>query len=351
MGKKVVMQGNIATAEAAIRAGCKFFAGYPITPQTTITEYLSWRMPEVDGQFVQAESEVAAINMIIGSSAGGARTMTATSGPGLSLMAEGMSVLVAGRMPSVIVDVQRSGAGGGGILASQSDYNFVTKSVGHGGQRAYVLGPSSVQELADLTYYAFDFADKYRTPVIIMSDGTTGQMMEPVELPEFKTEFPDKNDWIATGCKGRERRIVKEYNFDNNELEQRYIKNNEMYEKWAKEEVMLEEMMVEDAEIIIAAWGIGARVAKTTIKKLRAEGIKIGLIRPITLYPFPYETFNKLDPAKVKTVLAVEMSMPPLMYDDVRLGLEGRIPVHSFTRAGGITITPEEIEEAARKLL
>lgn len=352
MEKRKVMQGNIATAEAAVRAGCRFFCGYPITPQTSITEYLSTRMAEVEGEFIQAESEVAAINMLMGASAGGMRAMTATAGPGLSLMAEGLSCMAAGRYPGVIVDVQRGGAGAGTITASQSDYNFVTKTLGHGGLRAFVLAPMSVQEVADFTFRAFDIADKYKNPVVILSDGVIGQMMEPVVLPEYKTVLPDKSDWIADGCEGRERRVIRDYDLGNRELlEKRYIAASEMYEKWQQEEVVWENIQMDDAEVVIVAYGTSARIAKTVVTKLRSEGHKVGIIRPITLFPFPYDVISKLDKNTVKAVLVVEMAIPAQMYDDVKMVLDRNIPMHSATRCGGIVITPEEIEAALRKIM
>lgn len=346
MKKKQVWQGNEAMAEAAIRAGCTFYAGYPITPQSSITEYLSWRMPESGGKFVQAESEVAAINMLVGSSAAGVRTMTATSGPGFSLMAEGMSVLAAGSMPSVVVDVQRSGAGGGNIIASQSDYNYATKSLGHGGLKAYVVGPAYVQELVDEVYSAFDFADQYKTLVIVMSDGLIGQMMEPIVLPEFKKEWPDRSDTVPNGCHGREKRIIREFDFDTAVLEQRYIKLNKMYEIWNENEVKVEEIFMDDAEYVIAAWGTTARICITVLEHLRNEGIKVGMIRPITLHPFPYKNFKELSTEKIKGVLTVEMSMPAQFYHDVKMELNRAIKHEWFSRSAGNIITPDEIEEA-----
>lgn len=352
MEKKQVMEGNIAVSEAAMRAGCTFYAGYPITPQSSITEYLSHKMFEKNREFVQAESEVAAINMVAGASAGGARAMTATSGPGFSLMAEGMSFMSAGRFPGVIVDVQRSGAGGGGILASQSDYNYATKTLGHGGLRAFVVGPESVQESVDWTYRAFDIADEYRTLVIVMTDGMIGQMMEPVSLPEYRelSTLPYK-DWIAEGAEGRERRVVKEFSFDNYELERWYKERAAIYEEWADKLTQYEDYRMEDAEIVITAWGSTARISKTAIDTLREQGLKVGLIRAITLHPFPSARIAALDAAKVKHVLSVEMSDPVQFYEDVDRALRGRIPLSHFSRSGGVMITPDDIEGAIQKLL
>jgi 2-oxoglutarate ferredoxin oxidoreductase subunit alpha len=350
MNKKQVWQGNEAMSEAALRAGCTFYAGYPITPQSSITEYLSWRIGEIGGEFVQAESEVAAVNMLVGASAAGVRNMTATSGPGFSLMAEGMSVLAAGSMPSVIVDVQRSGAGGGNIIASQSDYNYATKSLGHGGLRGYVVGPSYVQELVDEVYNAFDFADKYKTLVIVMSDGLIGQMMEPVVIPEFIKEIPDRSASVPSGCKGREKMIVREFDFDTEVLEQRYIRLNDMYEYWQEHEVRVEEIQTADADYIFAAWGTTARICMTVMENLREQGYKVGMIRPITLHPFPYKSFEKLSAEKVKGVMTVEMSMPAQFYHDVKVGLDSEIQHEWFSRSAGNIITPEEIEEAFLKV-
>ena len=348
--KKVVMEGNIAVCEAALRAGCKFYAGYPITPQSSITEYLSHEMQKHGGDFVQAESEVAAINMIAGASAGGARAMTATSGPGFSLMAEGMSFISASRFPAVIVDVQRSGAGGGHILASQSDYNYATKTLGHGGLKAFTVGPESAQEAVDWTYRAFDIADEYRCAVIVLTDGMLGQMLEPVELPEPKKDIPAR-DYIASGCEGRERRLVLDFTFDNLKLESWYKAAAAMYQKWEDELAVAEEYRLDDAEYVIAAWGSSARIAKTAIDELREEGVKVGMLRAVTLHPFPVKQFHALSDQQVKKVLTVEMSDPGQFYYDVDRVLRGRFEHRFFSRSGGVIITPDEIQAAVRSML
>lgn len=345
---KVVLDGNTALAEAAVRAGCRFFAGYPITPQTTITEYLSQRMPEVGGEFIQAESEVASVFMVQGASGVGARAMTATSGQGFALMTEGMSILNAHNFPAVIVDVQRGGAGSCPILPSQSDYNFATKSVGHGGFKAYVLGPSTVQEAVDLTYEAFDFAQKYRCLVLILTDGMQGLMMEAVTLPEFKEVALD-NSWTARGTRHGERHEVGPVLTMN---EENWTKPHDaMYKLWAEKEVKVEKYLLEDADTVVVAWGTAARTCKTPIKKLRAEGKKVGMIRPITLNPFPYETIKSLDPTQVKNVIVMENSLPAQLYFDVDYALGGKIPLHLYTRSAGFIISPEEAEIELRKLV
>ncbi len=350
MAKKELLEGNIAVCMAAIRGGCRFYAGYPITPQTSITEYFALHMAEAGGDFIQAESEIGAINMVAGASAGGLRAMTATSGPGFSLMAEGMSFMAGGALPGVIVDVQRSGAGGGNLLASQSDYNYATKTLGHGGLRAFTVGPESVQEAVDWTYKAFDIADQYRCLFILLTDGMTGQMMEPVVLPPYKTEFPSKN-YIANGNEGRERRVVKEFEFDIYTLEKKYKQYARMYEAWAETEAAWEEVAMEDAEIVITAWGSAARITKTAVENLREQGIKVGLIRPITLHPFPKAPYEKLDPSRVRQILTVEMADPPQFFYDVDAVLARRIPHQYFTRSGGVIPNPDEIEDAVKKLI
>lgn len=348
---KEIYQGNIAVGEAAVRAGCRFFAGYPITPQNEIPEYLSSRLPEVGGQFVQGESEVASINMIYGAASVGTRALTSTAGPGLSLMAEGISAMCAAELPAVIVDVMRAGSGGGHIMASQCDYLFTAKGLGHGGHRLLVMSPSTVQELADLIYLAFDKADQYRNPVLILTDAVIGQMMEPAVMPEFKKEFPDKSKWIVNGCQDREIRIILNYNFSVNILEDLHKRNASMYEKWQAEEVKVEELLTDDAETVIVAYGICGRIAKSAIQSLRKEGYKVGLIRPITLNPFPYNSLRKLDRRKTRRVLDVELSIPGQMLDDVRLGLAGRIPVEFFAHSGGVMMTPDEITDYIKLLI
>lgn len=350
MAKKVLMQGNVAAAEAAIRAGLDLYAGYPITPQTTLTEYLSWRMEEVGKQFIQAECEPAAINMVLGASVGGARAMTATSGPGFSLMQEGLSAMCGGHLPGVVINVMRSGAGGGSITSSQADYNLATKSAGHGGLRAFVEAPSSVQEFVDLVYGSFDIAEKYNNPVVILADGMIGQMHEPVNLPDFMT-YNDRKLTMAPGEKGRPKRVFKDTLSVPALVEKEYDRACKMYEQWQEDEVKCEEMFMQDAEYVIVAFGSAARISSGVIAKMREEGVKVGMIRPITLFPFPKKQIAAICADRVKAVLTVEMARPAMFYEDVSMHLSKEIPHYSCTRAGGIIITPEEVEDALRNIM
>ncbi|MGI6349180.1 MAG: 3-methyl-2-oxobutanoate dehydrogenase subunit beta [Eubacteriaceae bacterium] len=359
MSEKVVKKGNEAICEAAIRAGCRFFAGYPITPQTTATEYLSWRMPEAGGVFVQAESEVAAINMVAGSAMAGTRAMTATSGPGLSLMTEGLSVIAGTRLPTVIVNIQRSGAGIGSITGNQSDFYMVTKTLGHGGLTGLVYGPESIQESVDIMYESWDLAEKYRTPVIIMTDGVMGQMMEQVEMPDFK-EAPDLSEqpYVAGKRKGgRKKHLIMDSPYfgpkatqaDN--LEYNYAQYEKVYESWDENEVRYEEYMTQDAEYLIIAWGTSARVAKTAIRHLREQDVKVGLFRPITLVPFPKKQLAAIDKNKIKGILTVEMAVPSQFHNEVMHYLDKDIRVEKYRRGGGNMVLDEEIEECVKKML
>jgi len=349
--EKKFMKGNEAIAEAAVRAGCRFFSGYPITPQNEIPEYLSRRLPEVEGVFVQGESEIAAINMVIGASAAGFRAMTSSSSPGISLKAEGISTLAGARLPAVIVDVARSGAGTGQILPGQNQYNVATKAPGHGGFKVIVLAPSTVQEAVDLTYKAFDYADRDRNPVIVLADGVIGAMMEAVVLPDANIALPDKSEWMIDGCKNRPHRVNSSYIHEVAELEQFQRKCAAMYERWQSEDVQVEMMHTDDAEIILVAYGITARAAKSAIKELRNQGIMAGLIRPIVLSPFPFEAFERLNYRRIKQIVSVEMCIPALMIDDVKSAVAKRAPVSAFGRGGGFVISPEEIIQAVNKLM
>ena len=346
MGQKMLMKGNEAIAEAAIQAGCRFFFGYPITPQNQVPEYMSKRLPKIEGGcFLQAESEVAAINMVYGAAGAGARVMTSSSSPGISLKQEGISYIVGAELPCVIVNMVRGGPGLGSIQPAQSDYYQSTRGGGHGDYRMLVLAPASVQEAVELTMDAFDLADRYRNPVLIMGDGLIGQMMEPVEMPEHKVpaDLPPKT-WAATGWtpqSDRERAIINSLYIVPAVLETHV---NHLYEKYAvmeQTECRWQEEMTDDADYVIVAYGPTARSARSAVRKLRAEGIKAGLIRPITLWPFPNAPIAKAA-EHAKAFLTVEMSMGQ-MVDDVRLAVDGKKPVHFFGRTGGIVPTVREI--------
>ncbi|MBO4502616.1 MAG: 3-methyl-2-oxobutanoate dehydrogenase subunit VorB [Candidatus Methanomethylophilus sp.] len=348
MADKVLMKGNEAIAEAAIAAGCRHFFGYPITPQTEVAAYMSKRMPKIGGVYLQAESEVASINMVLGAGAAGVRVMTSTSSPGISLMSEGISYIAGSDVPCLIVNVERGGPGLGGIQPSQSDYFQATKATGHGDFHLLVFAPSTVQETVDLISDAFDLGDKYRMPTMILSDGLLGQMMEPVVLPEAK-DPTDNKDWASKGHQGkRKHNVVNSLYIDPNELERL---NRERFEKYAKimeTEQRAEEYLVDDAEIILVAFGASSRIAHSAVDMARKQGIKAGLIRPITLWPFP-EKFIEKHVDHAKTFLSVEMNMGQ-MVEDVKLCVKNKKPVHFFGRTGGIVPTPKEVFEQIVKL-
>lgn len=351
MAQKLLMKGNEAIAEAAIRAGCRFFFGYPITPQTELSEYMAKNMPKVNGLCLQAESEVAAINMVLGASAAGARVLTSSSSPGISLKSEGISYLVGSDLPCVIVNVQRGGPGLGGIQPAQSDYNQATKGLGHGDQHIIVLAPASVQEMATLTGEAFDLADIYRTPVMLLADGALGQMMEPVDFEEKPhREIPPK-DWACTGHGGkRKHNIVNSLYIEPNELEQTVVERFKKYAVIEEKEVKYEEYLMDDAEIVVVSYGITARIAKTAVKNARAKGIKAGLFRPITLYPFPSKALDAIASRDhVKAFLSVEMNMGQ-MINDIKVAINCRKNVSHFGRTGGVIPTPDEILENIEKV-
>ncbi len=348
MTEKVLMKGNEALAEAAIRAGCRFFFGYPITPQTELAAYMSKRMGKAGGVYLQAESEIAAINMVYGASAAGKRAMTSSSSPGISLKGEGISYMAGADLPGVIINVQRGGPGLGGIQPSQSDYFQATRATGHGDFHLIVLAPSTVQEMTDYVFRAFDLADEYRMPVMILADGMLGQMMEPVVLPEPKTEFPAK-PWAVTGHKGeRTHNIVNSLYLAPERLEETNIERFERYAKIKATEQLAEEYLVDDADIVVVAFGASSRIARSAINKAREQGIKAGLIRPITLWPFPADAISAAAD-RARAILTVEMNMGQ-MVDDVRLVVQGRIPVEFFGRAGGIIPTPAETLAAIERL-
>ncbi len=341
MAEKVLMKGNEAIAEAAILAGCRHYFGYPITPQTEIAAYMAKKMPKIGGCFLQAESEVAAINMVYGVAGTGKRVMTSSSSPGISLKAEGLSYMAGSDLPALVVNVQRGGPGLGGIQPSQSDYFQATKGGGHGDYRMIVLAPSSVQEMASLTVKGFDLADKYRMTAMILADGTLGQMMEPVSLEEAVVAEYDKS-WAVTGTEmKRKKNIINSLSLDPEELERLNFARFDKYKTIEENEVMYEEYMMDDAEICICAFGITARIAKNAIAMARAQGIKAGLIRPITLWPFPTEVFERAAD-KVKAFVCVEMSMGQ-MIEDVKLATKCKKPVSLCNRVGGMIPSPEQV--------
>ena len=349
MGNKVLMKGNEAIAESAIRAGCRHYFGYPITPQTEVAAYMAKRMPKIGGTFLQAESEIAAINMVYGVAGTGRRVMTSSSSPGVSLKQEGISYIAGSDLPCLIVDVQRGGPGLGGIQPSQSDYFQATKGGGHGDYHLVVLAPASVQEMADLTALAFDLADKYRVPAMLLADGTIGQMMEPVELPEPKEVAFTEKPWAVTGTKGkREHHVVNSLYLVPEELEKKNFERYERYAAIAKNETRWESFMMEDAEYCVVAFGIASRVSKNAVVAARKEGIKVGLIRPITLWPFPKQVLADVA-AQVKGFLCVELSMGQ-MIEDVKLAVNGKRDVALCNRTGGMIMSPEEVLESIRKL-
>ena len=347
MAEKVLMKGNEAIAEAAICAGCRHYFGYPITPQTEIAAYMAKKMPKIGGCFLQAESEVAAINMVYGVSATGKRVMTSSSSPGISLKAEGLSYMAGADLPCLIVNIQRGGPGLGGIQPSQSDYFQATRGGGHGDYRMIVLAPASVQEMASLTVKGFDLADKYRMTAMILADGTMGQMMEPVSL-DFAESEPVEKPWATNGTEmKRPHNVVNSLFLQPDALERTNFERYERYAQIEQNEVMYEEYMMEDAEICVAAFGIAARVAKNAINEARKQGIKVGMIRPITLWPFPVAPF-KAAADKVKSFISVELSMGQ-MIEDIKLATECKKPVALCNRAGGIIPSPEEVLAAIVK--
>lgn len=348
MAEKVLMKGNEALAAAAVAAGCRYFFGYPITPQTEIAAYMSKVMPKIGGTFLQAESEIAAINMVYGASAAGARVMTSSSSPGISLKGEGISYLAGADLPAVIINVQRGGPGLGGIQPSQSDYWQATRALGHGDFQLVVYAPCSVQEMADCVYDAFDIADKYRTPVMILADGMLGQMMEPVVLPPDKGELSPK-PWATTGHHNeREHNVVNSLYLTAEKLEELNIERYKRYGVIKATEQRAECVLTEDAEIVVVAFGASARIARSAIVKAREEGIKAGLLRPITLWPYPTDAVEATI-GTAKAYLTVEMNMGQ-MVDDVRLAVNGRAPVSFYGRTGGVIPTPEEVLEQIRIL-
>ena len=341
MADKVLMKGNEAIAEAAIKAGCRHYFGYPITPQTEVAAYMSKRMPKIGGTFLQAESEVAAINMVIGVASTGKRVMTSSSSPGVSLKSEGISYLAGCDLPALVVNVQRGGPGLGGIQPSQSDYFQATKGGSHGDYHNIVLAPASVQEMATLTMKGFELADKYRMVAMILADGTMGQMMEPVEIDDSEIKTFDK-PWAVTGTGlKRERNIINSLFLKPDELEKKNFERFEKYKLVEENEVMYEEYLMDDAEICVVAFGITSRVAKNAINEARKQGVKVGMIRPITLWPFPKKVL--CDAAdQCKAFISVEMNMGQ-MIQDVELAIRCKKPVYLCNRTGGMIPSPEEV--------
>lgn len=354
---RVFMKGCEAVAEAAVRAGCRFFAGYPITPQNEVPEYFARRLPEVGGTFVQAESEVASISMVYGAASAGTRAMTSSSSPGISLKSEGISYCAAARIPMVYSNFSRGGPGVGSIQPAQMDYLQATKASGNGGFEMMVFAPASVQEAVDMTYHAFEYADRDRNPVLILADGVIGTMMEPVVLPEMKTEEEicrireEKKKWACTGHRldYANRSWIEPGHWQTSDMQRANEEAAALYESW-KADVQVEEYCLEDAEIVITAYGISARIAKSAVDVLRKEGVPAGLIRPLTVHPFPYESFEKLDYGKVKAILDVEMSIPAQFVQDVDAAVRKRCPIQTCLCSGGNIMSREAVIEAVRKM-
>ena len=347
---KILMKGNEAFGKAAIEAGCHYFFGYPITPQSELPEYLSRELPKVGGAFVQAESEVAAINMVYGAGGTGTRVMTSSSSPGVALKQEGITYCAGAEVPCVVLNIMRGGPGLGTIQPSQADYYMSTKGGGNGDYRTPVFAPASVQEAVDMIIEAFDVADVYRTPVMVVADGMIGQMMEPVDFDkERKTrELPEKT-WAANGTKGeRKPNVINSLYLQSEELEQHNIKLEKKYQAIEENEVQYEMYNTEDAELVFVAYGTVSRIVKTTVDQMREEGHKVGLIRPKTLWPFPNKAFKEIPNAK--NLLVVEMSLGQ-MIDDVKLACECKLPVDFYGRSGGMIPSPAEIANKAKEII
>lgn len=340
---KILMKGNEAIAEAALRAGCECFFGYPITPQTELLQYMAKKLLKNGGVFIQAESEVGAINMAYGASSCGKRVMTSSSGPGISLKQEGISYLAGAELPCVIVNIMRGGPGLGNINAAQSDYLQATKGGGHGDYKVIVLAPSSVQEAVELTIKAFDLADKYRNPVMILGDGMLGQMMEVVEFDENYQPQKVEKPWAVTGERNREKRVTNSLYIVPEELEKHNLKLKEKYKKIKENEVMVEKYLADDAKVIFVSFGMCARIVKSAVNRLRQAGEKVGLVRPITLWPFPEnELKSYASKEEVEFFIDVEMNLGQML-EDVKLSLEGKKEVHFYGRTGGMVPTIQEI--------
>lgn len=349
MAEKILMKGNEAIGEAAVVAGCRHYFGYPITPQSELIEYMAKRMPQVNGVFLQAESEIAAINMVYGAAGAGARVMTSSSSPGISLKQEGISYIAGAELPCVIVNMARGGPGLGSIQPGQCDYFQATKGGGHGDYNNIVLVPNSVQEMVDHTILAFELADKYRNPVMILGDGALGQMMEPVAFPESGAKAPAK-PWATEGLKGRkEPNVINSLHIQAPDLERHNIHLQAKYKTVRENETRWETLRTDDAELVLVAYGITARVAQSAMEMARAAGMKVGLFRPITAWPFPYEALGSL--AKTaKAFMSVELSAGQ-MVEDVRLAVNGAKPVYFYGRTGGMICSPKEVFGEVTKIM
>ncbi len=345
---KVLMKGNEAIAEAAIRAGCDAYFGYPITPQTEVLEYMARRMPELGRAFVQAESELGAINMVYGAACTGARAMTTTSSPGFSLMQETMSYLALSFVPCVIVNVMRGGPGLGNIQPAQGDYFQMTKGGGHGDYSLIALAPSTVQETVDLVIEAFDLADRYLQPVTVIADGMIGQIMEPVSFPELRRAERPAQPWALTGAKGRRKNVITSLYLGAEKLEMENLRLQKLIGEIRTEQVRYAEFMMEDAELVVVAYGTAGRIVQTAIRRARAKGIAVGLFRPISMFPFPYDRLDEIS-GTAKQILVVELSAGQ-MIEDVRLATHCRIPIEFYGKMGGIVPLPEDILQEIDKL-
>ena len=348
--QKMLMKGNEALAEAAIQAGCHHFFGYPITPQTEVAAYMAKKMPKIGGTYMQAESEIAAINMVYGAASAGVRAMTSSSSPGISLKSEGISYLAGSDLPCLIVNVQRGSPGLGGIQPSQADYWQATRAPGHGDLHVLVFAPSSIQEMVDMVFDAFDLADCYRMPAMILADGMLGQMMEPISFPEKQVKTYDKSGWSTSGHQHkRAHHIVNSLYLQPEELEAKILERFQRYEEVKAKHTRCEEYLMEDAEYVVVAYGATSRIVRSSVNSAREKGIKVGLIRPLTLWPYPYAPIEKAAERGAKAILSVEMSMGQ-MVDDVRIAVNGRAPVSFFGRTGGVIPTPAEVLSEIEKM-
>ncbi|MCW6077626.1 3-methyl-2-oxobutanoate dehydrogenase subunit VorB [Clostridium sporogenes] len=352
MGEKVLMKGNEAIGEAAIQAGCECFFGYPITPQTEVAAYMSKKMPKIGKTFVQAESEISAVNMVYGAAGTGIRCMTSSSSPGISLKSEGLSYIAAAELPCVIINIVRGGPGLGSIQPAQSDYFQATKASGHGDFNMPVFAPASIQEMVDLIQNAFDVADTYRTPCMVMGDGMLGQMMEPVEFKERSSKELPAKDWAANGLHGRKKHnIINSLYLQPEILEQHNIHLQDKYAKIKENEVRYELYNCDkECDLILVAYGTTSRICKNVVKMAKEEGMTLGLIRPITIWPFPFEAFEKTVDLTKHGYLSVEMSCGQMVYD-VKLASNGRKPVDFYGRTGGMVPDPSDILEKVKSIV